>query len=611
MSTAYVSTPPDERATGRQAWRLLWHTSRPLALGTIGWVVGSSVMPALVVIALGAVVGTVPHAVHDGLQSTAGTRLIIALVVAALIYGASLILDPIGTALSTASSTRLTSDVQHRLMVAVGRPVGIGHLEDSGVLDRIARAEGSLTGYFPGDAPVTWAGILASRVSGVIGCLIVARYVWWLGLLLLLMWLGVRRLVLAAVVRQATDLRGQTTEMRRAWYLIGVGSKVRDAKEVRVFGLADFLAGRFRSEYRRAIDVGQTGLAELHRRAGLAFLIVLIGYSTALITVAELARHGRISLTSVAILLPMLAVTMATGSISFDDITLTWALAGLPDVDRLERELVPSQPFTGRTQLATSPQQQLILEQVRFRYPGSDRDVLAGVDLALTAGTSTAIVGVNGAGKSTLVSLLARLRDPVDGWISSDGTPINELDPVSWQRNVALMPQDPVRFPVSLYDNIAYGSIEHADDRDTVFAVAEQAGVTDFVNRLTQGWDTVLHSQLPGGTELSGGQWQRIALARALFATRHGAGLLILDEPTANLDVRSEARFYRQFFDLTAGLTTVVISHRFATVRQADRICVLDGGQITEQGSHQDLLELQGNYADLYRVQAARFGGRG
>ncbi len=611
MSTAYVSTPPDERATGPQAWRLLWQASRPLALGTLGWVGATALMPALVVIALGAVVGTVPAAVGNGMHSSAGTRLILALVVAAVSYGASLILDPIGSALSSASSTRLTSAVQHRLMVAVGRPIGVAHLEDSGVLDRIARAEGSLTGYFPGDAPVTWAGILAGRVSGVLGCLIVARYVWWLGLLLLLMWLGVRRLVLAAVVRQATDLRGQTTEMRRAWYLIGVGSKVRDAKEVRVFGLAGFLAGRFRAEYRSAIEVGQTGLADLHRKAGLAFLIVLTGYSTALVTVAELARHGRISLTSLAILLPMLAVTMATGSISFDDITLTWALAGLPDVARLERELRPELVPDGTTATPKSPQRQLILDQVRFRYPDSDRAVLAGVDLTLEAGTSTAIVGVNGAGKSTLVSLLARLRDPLTGHIAVDGTDLGELDPVGWQRNVALMPQDPVRFPATLYDNIAYGCIEHADDRETVLAVAEQAGVTDFVEHLAHGWDTVLHSQLPDGTDLSGGQWQRVALARALFATRHGAGLLILDEPTASLDVRSEARFYRQFFELTAGLTTVVISHRFATVRQADRICVLDGGRITEQGSHEELLERQGSYAQLYRVQAARFGGRG
>lgn len=610
MSTAYVSTPPDERASGRQAWQLLWQTSRGLSLGTVAWVVGSAVLPPLVVIALGAVVGAVPDAIRHGMSSTAGSRLTLALIIAALVYATSLILDPIGTALSTAASTRLTADLQHRLMLAVSRPIGVGHLEDSAVLDRVARAEGSLTGYFPGDAPVTWAGLVASRISGLLGCLIVMKFVWWLGPLLLLMWLGVRRLVLGAVVRQATDLRGQTTEMRRAWYLIGVGSKPRDAKEVRVFGLAEFLATRFRTEYRRAIAVGQTGLADLHRKAGLAFLIVLAGYAGALVAVAELARHGRISLTSLAILLPMLAVTMSAGSVSFDDITLTWALAGLPDVDRLEQDLSPTTLSAGIPVPHNHPRQQLKLDQVRFRYPGQDRDVLSGVDLELPAGTSTAIVGVNGAGKSTLVSLLARLRDPAAGSISVDGVDLRNYDPVSWQRNVALMPQEPARFPVSLYDNIAFGAIEHRDDEAGVRAVAAQAGVTDFLDRLVHGWDTVLHRQLTGGTDLSGGQWQRLALARALFATRHGAGLLILDEPTANLDVRAEAQFYRHFFDITHGLTTVVISHRFATVRQADVICVLDGGVITERGTHAELLDRQGSYARMYRVQAARFGGR-
>jgi len=229
------------------------------------------------------------------------------------------------------------------------------------------------------------------------------------------------------------------------------------------------------------------------------------------------------------------------------------------------------------------------------------------VPLPGKAGTSTALVGVNGAGKSTLVSLLARLRDPTKGRITVDGTDIRELDPQRWQRVIALMPQEPVRYPVSAYNNVAFGALEHRDDKEGVELAASRAGFDAVVKDLPDGWGTVLARELPGGAELSGGQWQRLALARALFATAHGARVLVLDEPTAALDVLSERRFYERFHEITAGLTTLVISHRFATVRRASCICVLDGGLITERGSHDDLVAAGGTYATMYAVQAARF----
>jgi len=256
----------------------------------------------------------------------------------------------------------------------------------------------------------------------------------------------------------------------------------------------------------------------------------------------------------------------------------------------------------------SAPRESVRFTGVAFRYPGTALDVLAGVDVELPAATSTALVGVNGAGKSTLVSLLARLRDPTEGTILVDGTDIRDLDPASWQRTVALMPQSPVRYPVSVYDNVAFGALEHRDDRAGVERAAGKAGLTAVVADLPNGWDTLLARELPGGVELSGGQWQRLALARALFATAHGARVLVLDEPTAALDVRAEARFYERFHEITAGLTTLVISHRFATVRRAQQICVLDGGVITERGSHEELVSLGGTYARMYEVQAARFG---
>jgi ATP-binding cassette subfamily B protein len=603
-----------ERATGRQAWSLLWKSSHPLAAGVIAWMVAGALLPVAVVITLGLVVGAIPGTVSHGISSSDGHRLIAALVLAALIYALSLIADPVGNALGTAASARITSQLQERLLTAVSAPVGVDHLEDTEVLDRLARAEGSLTGFFPGDAPVTWAGSLAGRISGVIGCLVLAIFQWWLGLLLLVMWLAVRQALLTAVLRQAIDLRAMTTVMRRSWYFVGVGTKARDAKEVRVFSLARFVAARFRREHELFLSGSRDDRRSLHRRAAICFLIVLAAYALTLTVITHDARAHEIGVRGLAILIPMLAVTTSAGSISYGDITLAWALSGLPDADRLEQDLTPSGPalaetaLTGARPVGDRPRDRVVLDDVHFRYPGGTADVLAGVDLELRAGQSTALVGVNGAGKSTLVSLLGRLRDPTGGRILIDDVDVRELDPVGWQRKIALMPQQPVRYPVSAYDNVAFGALEHAGDQDGVEQAARQAGFADVVPTLPDGWDTVLTRELPGGVDLSGGQWQRLALARALFATAHGARLLILDEPTAALDVRSEARFYRQFLDITQDLTTVVISHRFATVRQATTICVLDGGRITERGTHRELLAAGGAYARMYQLQAARFG---
>lgn len=454
---------------------------------------------------------------------------------------------------------------------------------------------------------MTWVGSVAGRLSGVLGCAVIAAYFWWLGLLLLVMWLAVRQVILKSVLRQAIDMRGQTTEMRRAWYYTGVGSKARDAKEVRVFGLAEFFGGRYARHFTESIRAGHAGLRGLHRRAVACFVVVTGGYALAVWTIADAALTHEIGTRSLAIMLPMLTVTAAAGNVSMDDITLAWTLFGLPDADRLEQDLRPPSELDGSGHPGDSPREAVRFESVRFRYPTGNTDVLADVDLELRAGTSTALVGVNGAGKSTLVSLLARLRDPTGGRITVDGADVRTLDPGQWQRMIALMPQDPVRYPLSAYDNVAFGALEHADDRKGVERAAKLSGFSSVVEELPHEWDTVLSRELPGGAELSGGQWQRLALARALFATFHGARVLVLDEPTAALDVRAEARFYERFHEITAGLTTLVISHRFATVRRAERIYVLDGGVITEQGSHDDLVRAGGTYAEMYGLQAARF----
>jgi ATP-binding cassette subfamily B protein len=264
-----------------------------------------------------------------------------------------------------------------------------------------------------------------------------------------------------------------------------------------------------------------------------------------------------------------------------------------------------------------APVEAIRFEGVSFRYTGQSADVLSGLDLEIPAGRSLAIVGANGAGKTTLIKLLCRLYDPTDGRISVDRVDLSDVDPTAWQRRVAAIFQDFVQYHLSARENVALGAPELAADEARLRAAAEKAGALDLIESLPRGWDTVLSRQYTGGVDLSGGQWQRVALARALFAVEAasrerapgaaGARVLILDEPTANLDVRAEAARYDRFLDITASLTTILISHRFSTVRRADRIVVLEGGRVVEDGSHDQLIALDGRYATMFRLQAARF----
>jgi ATP-binding cassette subfamily B protein len=236
--------------------------------------------------------------------------------------------------------------------------------------------------------------------------------------------------------------------------------------------------------------------------------------------------------------------------------------------------------------------------EVSFAYPGGD-PVLDGFDLDIPAGSSLAIVGQNGAGKTTLAKLLCRLYDPQRGAIEVDGVALRDLDIDAWRSRVTAVFQDFVRFELPLRDNVAPGG---ADD-ETVLAALAAAGGDGLADL-----DTVLARGYDGGTELSGGQWQRVALARALCAVRLGAGVVLLDEPTAQLDVRGEAEIFDRILAATHQLTTILISHRFSTVRHADRICVLEHGRVLELGTHDELIAFGGRYRTMFDLQAQRFG---
>jgi ATP-binding cassette subfamily B protein len=245
---------------------------------------------------------------------------------------------------------------------------------------------------------------------------------------------------------------------------------------------------------------------------------------------------------------------------------------------------------------------------VSFRYPGGEHDVLSGVDLTIPAGGSVALIGMNGAGKTTLVKLLYGLYPPSRGTIFVDGADLRTLDPSAWHNLIAAMFQEFVRLPVTVRENVAVGAVEHLDDVRGARAALAEAGADRFADRLAEGAESLLATRSADGTDLSGGQWQRLAIARALFALRHGARFLVLDEPTSNLDTSSEERLVRRLLDGTRGTaTTLLVTHRLALARRTDRIYVLEHGRVLESGTHGGLLELNGRYASAFNMQASLY----
>ncbi len=591
--------------------RLLPMVSLPLTI-LLGWaVLVSAAFPIAVTVVSGLLVGSIPAAVRSGLASPAGQRSVALLVAITLLIVAVRVLVPFRSALAGVFARVVDRHLQGRVMAAVATPSGIGHLEDPAILDLIKNAEGvGAEGDHPGDAVRSLATLLPSWLQALGSAAVLLAFHWWLGLAWLVMWPVVLVVLQSEFLRVGRTASGQAGVVRRSDYYRELAIRPGPAKELRLWGMLDWLVGRFDNSWHQAMrSVWQA------RRPGRPVLwlstgVVGVFNLCALALLAWAAVQGNLSLAALAVYLN--AIQGANGFQAFDDVNrrLAYGTIAIPSVVDLERRLAqrPSGEPSGTAALPLDvPRDAIRFHDVRFRYPGQRDDVLAGLDLTIPAGHSLAIVGLNGAGKTTLVKLLGRLYEPDTGRITVDGIDLRTFDASRWQRRVTAVFQDFAQYHLSARDNIGLGAPDRADDRERLREAARQAGTLELIESLPHGWDTILSRRYTHGVDLSGGQWQRLALARALFAAQGGARVLILDEPTASLDVRAEADLYDRFLDITRGLTTILISHRFSTVRRAERICVLEHGRVMEQGSHEELLAAGGRYAGMFALQAARF----
>lgn len=529
-----------------------------------------------------------------------------------LMLGAQTI-EMLGTALAFSTSRRIDGWHRRWLTRLMGSPEGIGHLEDPAVKDDL---ESALLKGLPGWASYTFGtgavgqvAVTARTIGACFATIVLARFSWPLavGLLMVTLWtrIGSRREWLAqhAVVRELAPVA------REAKYWADVLTMPWAAKELRVFGLADWAISRFRGLVERRVTRLTTVRAGVLRRTSWMFAPLGAGVLTGLCALAWAAADGRISTGSLAVYLGAFWGVVAAGGM--DNESFDVHFAGLPTLramDRLRKRVEDRAPESRLPPPASTLPPRVRFEAVEFRYPRFDRPVLTGLDLEMVPGEMLALVGVNGVGKTTLIKLLSGMYRPTAGRITVNGQDLGDIELRAWRKQLAIVLQEFVRYDLSIRENVMLGAPGRDPEPGLLESVARQAGIEDLIARVPQGWDTPLSRAYQGGTDLSGGQWQRIAIARALYAVARGARLLVLDEPTAQLDVRAELDVFSRVTRAAQGVGIVLISHRLSTVRRADRIVLISDGRVAESGRHEELLAQDGQYARMFALQADRFG---
>jgi ATP-binding cassette subfamily B protein len=588
-----------KRLTERKEWKLfavLPKADRGLA--AVWWtaLVLRGILPAAFAIAMGVLVGAVQR----------GDALAGPLALAGAIFVLLQVLSPIHQAISANLGDRTAAWLYDRLTEACVRPPGMGHLEDPALTSDLTVARDFDLGMTGPPLSISMdfiASGMVEMIGGAASAVILARYALWAPIVLGGAWLATHWLLRESAVwrdRNTEEVRGA---QRDADYAYRLAVDPPASKELRLFGLAGWTIDRFVARRTRLHEL-QYAATRLRERPVLWSMLLVVSANVGVFwLLASAAAHGRISLgEAVVYVQSAVGVSMiAFGGFSW---ALDGAAAPVAAVLRLEPAMRPAGELrSGDRSADATPAREIRLRDVTFAYPAGPSTpaaapVLEHFDLTIPAGSSLAIVGQNGAGKTTIAKLLCRLYDPQSGAIEIDGADIRDFDLASWRSRVAAVFQDFIRLELPLRDNVAPAG---APD-DVVRAALEAAGAANLA-----ALDTVLARGYAGGTDLSGGQWQRIALARALAAVKLGAGVVLLDEPTAQLDVRGEAEIFDRLLAATRHCTTILISHRFSTVRHADRICVLEHGRVVELGAHDELMALAGRYRTMFDLQAQRF----
>jgi len=586
----------------RNEWQFFTALPRAApAMALLWWLILilRGILPALFAIAMGVLVGAV--------QS--GAPLTVPLAWVGVLFVLLQVLAPVHQTVSWILGDQTAAWLYDRLSEACVRPPGMGHLEDPKLTNDLTVARDFDLGMTGPPLSISMDFIAAGLVDllgGVVAAAILFAYAWWAPLVLGGAWLATHWLLRESAIWRDRNTEEVRSAQRDADYAYRMAVDPPPAKELRLFGLAEWTLQRFINR-RTKLHALQYEATRLRERPVL-WSLLLVGTANVAVfwSIAVAASNGTLSLAAAVVFAQS---ALGASLIAFGG--LNWALDGaaapVAAVLRLESAMATAGALSSGPESPQvipqvtplgMPAREIRFRGVSFGYPGGAA-VLENFDLTIPAGTSLAIVGQNGAGKTTLAKLLCRLYDPQAGAIEIDGIDLRRLDLAGWRARLTAVFQDFIRFELPLRDNVAPAGASDAEIRQALTA----AGAADLA-----ALDTILARGYEGGTDLSGGQWQRVALARALCAVARGAGVVLLDEPTAQLDVRGEAEIFERMLAATRQCTTILISHRFSTVRQADRICVLEHGRVVELGTHDELMARPGRYRTMFDLQAQRFG---
>ena len=579
----------------RDEWKYMLLLPRASVILTFAWwflLVARGLLPALFVVAMGVLVGAVQR----------GDNLVIPLVLVGGMFVLVQVLSPLHLMVSQNLGSRMAAYLYDRLTVACTEPQGMAHLENPEMNNDLAMARDFDLGISGPPLFVSMdfiAAGLVEMVAGLVATSLLFGYTWWAPILIGGAWLSTHYLLRESGVwrdRQTNEVR---MAQRHADYAYQMAVNPPASKELRLFSLADWVVNRFATHRRKLHDLRWEATRLRQRPLALSLTIVTLANVIVFISLGFDATQGNLELQELVI---FAAAAMTASMIAFGG--LSWALDGAAAPAGAVLRLQPAMAEAGHLKRGSNvadklPATSIEFKDLKFAYPTTGEVTLENFNLTIPAGTTLAIVGPNGAGKTTLAKLLCRLYDPQEGSIEIDGIDLRDLSIDSWRSRVTAVFQDFVRFELSLRENVCPTG-EAADE--LILRALDKAGMADLVSL-----DTILNKAYAGGTDFSGGQWQRIALARALCQVYLGAGLVLLDEPTAQLDVRGEAEIFNRVIEETKDVTTILISHRFSTVRKTDLICVLEHGRVIELGSHDELMALSGRYQTMFDLQASHF----
>jgi ABC-type multidrug transport system fused ATPase/permease subunit len=581
------------RLRARKEWKFfaaLPHAAPGMAVAWWTLLVLRGVLPVVFGIGMGLLVGAVQR----------GSDLRAALAVAGGSFVLLQVLTPIHQAVSANIGDRLAAWLYDQLTDASIRPPGIAHLEDPALAADLTVARDFDLGMTGPPLAISMdfiSGGVVSLVTGLASASVLFAYAWWAPLALGFGWGATHYLLRESGVWQDRNTPEVRSAQRHADYDYRLAVDAPAAKEVRLFGLGGWILDRFLEQRTRLHDLQYEATRLRERSVASSLVIVLAANALVMWLLADSAIAGTIAV-GTAIIFAQSAVGSSALAFGAFNWALDYAASPVEAVLKLGPVMQTKGALAVGSRTADSvPSREIKFHQVTFAYPNS-APVLDNFDLTIPAGSSIAIVGANGAGKTTLAKLLCRFYDPQSGSIEADGVDIRSFDVADWRRRLTAVFQDFIRLELPLRDNVAPAGAPDA----VVRTALDAAGASQLAEL-----GTILARGYSGGTELSGGQWQRIALARALASVSAGAGVVLLDEPTAQLDVRGEAEIFDRILAATRHCTTILISHRFSTVRHADRICVLEHGRVVELGTHDELMARGGRYKTMFELQAERF----